>query len=775
MRRAFRPAMLVTLLLFVSIAVCFNTVCAADIAGRKQAGQRGLINGKMDRDMYGRGVADGVIIKELELKKCKVQDAIRVISEMTGVNIVATNQAGEAVVTIFINNLTAVETVESICRVAGLWYRHNPKTGIVVMTTAEYQRDMVVFRYEPTRMFQLKYLNVGIAARTIADLFGDRVELRGKANSHLGDDYEVGSIVEDEFDDDDDDDDDDDNNSSSSSRTSDSRRSSSRTSKSRTSSGSKKAKTVESDDLTPSQLAMLDELTKRQSQMITENMLSQVSQRTEAPIYVTINRMHNMLFVRTSDEEAMEEIARIIRESDQQIPEVLLEMKVLEVELTDAFKSAFDISYIGGSQETGPDDGHVVNPLNSTASTVGSSLLGMGNYDVIGDSTLVFQVLSDNLRMRLQLLEQNNNIKSLATPMLLAANNHPARLFIGEETVLTTGFESQEVEVSSGTNVTVNTVPVPVTETRSVGSTLTILPSINADRSVVMRIVQESSSVIPNGGQIPLVVNNSVEYASIDTVSTATLEGTVLAQDGMTVAVGGMIRTEKTDNESKVPVLGDIPLLGNLFKKREKGAGKSELVLLITPHVLSAPDQGEAVSRRRLNELIEHPNDLDVYWDSLDKFRAAEEQATAPPSALGALSGSATATGGNELQKSFIEMTKVAVKQVRTPYLLRQPEGSVRPVNLRDMGEVPVFRYKGIVAKPVAAWTNGYHFVTALKIMNRTKKYRKIDVADLNGKWPAATLEQQELAPAGEDGDFTYLYLISNTNFEKVVSGMFRQ
>jgi general secretion pathway protein D len=59
--------------------------------------------------------------------------------------------------------------------------------------------------------------------------------------------------------------------------------------------------------------------------------------------------------------------------------------------------------------------------------------------------------------------------------------------------------------------------------------------------------------------------------------------------------------------------------------------------------------------------------------------------------------------------------------------------------------------------------------------MNRTKKYRKIDVADLNGKWPAATLEQQELAPAGEDGDFTYLYLISNTNFEKVVSGMFRQ
>lgn len=701
----------------------------------------------------GAARAEAISVKELEFKKTKVQDAVRVISELTGVNIVATTAAGEKQITFFIRNLSVADIVDSLCRIAGLWYRYNSKTGtFLIMTTEEYGRDIVVFRNEPVRAFKLKYLNVGIAARTIADLFGERVLLEAKANRYLGDDYKVGAaqgafaenIDEGIIDDEDDDDDDDSSSSSSSSKE--------RSEKKRDSASQKK---MDAADLTAARLALLEEMQKRQPQMISESSLGQVSKQQQEPtIYVTINRMHNMLFVRTSDEKAMEEIARIIEESDLQVPEVLLEMKVLEVQLTDEFQSAFDLSTISGNQKTGPDDGHTTNPLNPSASSVGSTLLGSGNYGVMENSTMVFQVLSGNLRMRLQLLEAEGNISSIATPMLLAANNHPAKLFIGEETVLTTGFTAEAVDVSdSGSTVTrVTTVPVPETETRSVGNTLSILPSINADRSVVMRIVHENSSVVDNGGKIPVLLGGTVQYVNIDTVNSSTLEGTVLAQDGMTVAVGGMMRRSKSNTQSKVPVLGDIPLLGFFFREEEKADVKTELVLLITPHVLSAPSQGEAITRQRLNKLTSHPNEMDLYFDELDRSRETARGAA----------------GGKEidgLNQSFIELTRVAAKQVRMTLLLRKPEGSVKPVHLPALGEVALFPLKGVRVTPMAAWHNGFHYITALKVENTTRSEVVLDVGTMRGTWNAATLETQQLAPAGREGDFTYLYLISEQPF----------
>jgi general secretion pathway protein D len=758
------PSVRLWRLLLIPFAVCLILTGS----GTGIAAQRG----ERSSDKVG-AKAEESFIKELEFKKTKVQDAVRVISELTGVNIVSTTEAGEKQITFFVRNLSVADIVDSLCRIAGLWYRYNSKTGaFLIMTTEEYQRDIVVFRNEPIRAFKLKYLNVGTAARTISDLFGDRVQLEGKANRHLGDDYKVGkasSAFSDDFDEGTMDDEDDDDSSSSSSSSSSSKNKKDRDRE-------RNSKKKGSEDLTAAKLALLDELQtqKRQNQMISEATMGQVSQQqTEAAIYVTVNRMHNMLFVRTSDDKAMEEIARIIHESDLQVPEVLLEMKVLEVQLTDEYKSAFDISSISGSQKTGPDDGQAINPLNTSAASVGSTTVGSGNYGVMENSTMVFQVLSGNLRVRLQLLEEEGNISSIATPMLLAANNHPAKLFIGEETILTTGFTAESVSVtsSSSDDVTVNTVPVPETEKRSIGNTLSILPSINADRSVVMRIVHENSSVETDGGKIPVLVGSSVQYVNIDTVNSSTLEGTVLAQDGMTVAVGGMMRTSKSDSASKVPVLGDIPLLGFFFREDGKSTVKTELVLLITPHVLSAPSQGEDVSRRRLNALTSHPNQVDMYFDELDRSR--EDSARANLERLDGdgrqPSGAAAERDAGGLEKSFIELTRVAAKQVRMPLLLRKPDGSVKSAPLPALGEVRLFAYKGVSAVPAAAWTNGYHYITAIKVVNHGKREQALDVAQMKGSWRAATLEQQVLAPTGKEGDVTYLYLISDQPFEKTM------
>ena len=747
------------------------------------AAPAGSAYGAVKDSTFSFGKENDVIIDELEFKKATVQDAVRVISELTGINIIATEEAGRKTLTLFVRDLGVGDVVDSICRIAGLWYRHNPKNGIfIVMTTEEYQRDIVVFRYEPTRKFQLKFLNVGIVARTIYDLFGNRVRLLGKADRHLGDDWEIEDALENFEEDVDEADMEDDDNNNTRKITKIVRTSSS---------GQKgfKLPSLESGDLTPAQLALLEERMQSEIQAVTEGMVGQVSQRTEAPIYITVNRLHNMLFVRTSDEKAMEEIARIIEESDQQVPEVLLEMKVLEVQLTDQFESAFDISNISGSEKTGPDDGQAINPLNQTAESVGSELVGSGNFGLIENSTMVFQVLSSNLRMRLQLLETENNIKSLATPMLLAANNHPAKLFIGEETIITTGFSTQEVETTSSSSTVIkNYYPVPDTEVREIGNTLTILPSINADRSVVMRIIHETSSVEENGASIPLLVGSEVQNVYVDTVNTSTLKGTVLAQDGMTVAVGGMMRTTKVDTENKVPVLGDIPLLGFFFKEQLEQEQKTELVLLITPHVIRAPVDGEEITRDRMNDLTDHPNAIDIYLEERQAKRAdkeyrdrvsisvigdgAADDQKQPAETADRQTESRVVSG---LEQSFIELIRVAATQVRIPYLFRQPEGAVTPVNLGALGQVPIFNNPQVVARPVASWSNRYHYVTALKVENRGKERQLLDVGSMNGSWLAATLESQELGAKGVENDYTYLYLISPVNFERMLPMEVRQ
>nr|WP_319393859.1 DUF3438 family protein [uncultured Desulfobacter sp.] len=673
---------------------------------------------------YLPGQINTIKLNELEFKDATVQDAVRVISELTGVNIVATGQAGGRRVTLFVRDLSIMDVVDSLCRIAGLWYRYNQKTGIfIVMTTQEYQRDIVVFRQEPTRMFQLKYLNVGIAARTISDLFGDRVELSGKADAYYGDDFSVTDASEDEAIDEIFNEEVDDGKNTGTS-------SSSRSQKSK----SKESASSTTGNLSSRQLDLLEQNGEQEVQSVSEANMGKVSKRTESPIYVTVNRMHNMLFVRTADENAMKEIAQIIRQSDKQVPEVLLEMKVLEVELTDEFESAFQIS-----------------------GTSGNATYSLGSVDDSTTAPLSFELLSSDLELKLKALQENNNIKSLATPMLLAANNHPAKLFIGEETVITTGFSAEQVDNGSSDGTTVTTyVPVPETETREIGNTLTIMPSINADRSVVMRIVHENSSVNEDGGKIPLLVGDEIENVYIDTVDTAELSGTVLAQDGKTVAIGGMIRTETSNYDSKVPILGDIPVLGFFFKSQTKVKSKTELVLLITPHVLAAPGDGESISRQRLKALSDHPTGIDSYLDDLDQSRAIQTPG-----------GTAQRTMPSEgLQDSFVKLTRTAVIQVRMPLTMRRPQGQIHPVVMGFTGRVSIFDTPGITARPMGAWTDGTHYVTALKISNETDQSATVDPNLVSGSWRAATVEDQVLAPAGKPGDFTYMYLISETDFK---------
>ncbi len=700
----------------------------------------------MSADVSKTGSASRTRLGEIEFKEVMVQDAVRVISEATGINIITTREAGETLVSIYVNKLNVDQIVDSICRISGLWYRYNTETGVyIIMTAREYQRDIVVFKYEPTRMFKLKYLNVKTAATTIEDLFGSRVNLEFMGRQ-FEDDYEIEGL---DMGGDDSSSDDSNNNSSNNS--------SSNNTSSRNDQDLNQWALNSANILTPNQLARMGGRQGRQVQSVSADAVADVIQREESPIYLSVNRVHNMLFVRTADETAMEEIAKIVEQSDLQVPEVLLEMKVLAVELTDDFQSAFDISNITGSNQTGPDDGISINPLNPNATSVGRALLGMGTGSTIADSTMVFQLLSNDIRMKIQLLESEGNIKSLATPMLLAANNHPAKIFIGEETVLTTGFESQEVSSTGSGTTIVNTEPVAKTEVREIGNTLTILPSINADRSVVMRIIHENSSVKKGGGSIPLIVGGVLKNVEIDTVTTSKLSGTTIAMDGKTVAVGGMMRTSVLETEEKVPILGDVPLLGFFFKKQQKKKVKTELILLITPHVLTAPEQGEDVSKERLGKLGLSTGE-EIFNNSHKDFSNTVKDVPT----------SDTDTPGKKTEQERITaLTRVAVRQIRQPFAMRKASGDIRPVPITINTHVGIFNDPGVLATPKASWSDGRYYITALRLENQMTTLKEIDLSLLKGNWAAASVEADQLEPKGHKGHGTWLYLASSLDFAK--------
>jgi type II secretory pathway component GspD/PulD (secretin) len=337
--------------------------------------------------------------------------------------------------------------------------------------------------------------------------------------------------------------------------------------------------------------------------------------QSEQPIYLTVNREHNLIIVRTSDTLAVKDIGDLIKNMDRPTPQVLLEMKILSLEIGDKYRQSFDIDYVPSSATVfGPPTNQNKSPLFdvapidvTTTNTVGGTtttqtgvvtsgfrnVLGLGNFALEG-GTFVYQFMNDKIRARIQLLQEDNKINTLSSPILLATNNKPARVFVGTEQVITTGFDA----VAGTTNGVVAGAPavIPVTEIRNIGNTLQIMPKINSDKTITLLIQQDSSSLRRAASSIPVPVGNTVTSFNVDSVQTSNIQGTVVAKDGLTIAIGGLIDHSTSNTEQKVPLLGDIPLLGELFKRKTEDKSKRELILLITPHIITAPAEAENVT-----------------------------------------------------------------------------------------------------------------------------------------------------------------------------------
>jgi general secretion pathway protein D len=190
-----------------------------------------------------------------------------------------------------------------------------------------------------------------------------------------------------------------------------------------------------------------------------------------------------------------------------------------------------------------------------------------------------YQILGRDVNATLHALASTTKTEILSRPSILTRNNQQATIMVGQRVPIITNSR-----VSDTTNTTINTV-----QYEDVGIILRVTPFITAEGLVEMIVSPEISSLSATTVPISNTVNSPViDQRSADTV--------VVTPSDRTVVIGGLISTQTSDRDSKVPILGDIPILGYAFKRKVKNDVKTELLIFLTPHVIQNPEDLARVS-----------------------------------------------------------------------------------------------------------------------------------------------------------------------------------
>lgn len=562
---------------------------------------------------------EGPRLRRVDLREVPLTAACRLLSDQTGLNLVPSAAAGATKVSLFLTDVSATAAVEALCEAHALWFRRDPRTGIVrIHTEAEYKRDLLAVKDEVTEVFTLLYPNAVDVGYAIRNLFGDRVVLRfGSGDQDLVEDLEnrldrfdlldertqgfgvgadgtttggtgSGSFV-----------------GADGTVTSGTRGRTQRYGRVRsTGSETSRAETDDSRaaaaatrertrlDVSAGEMSALERLLSGGgSGAERDALVDAITRRTQAPIRVSVLRRQNRLVVRTSDAPALEQVRTLVRRLDVPTSMVLLEVRVLSIELGDGFSSFFEYQFARGEGAGGFTEGNIRPPPGPGFALGGTGLRA-------GD--LTFQFVNDTFAARLQVLETRNRVSVVATPLLLTANNEVSRLFVGREVPLNRSFTAGQTIVNDTSSTTVpGSTDI---EFRPVGTTLLITPTINADRTVTLRIVQETSDV--NSVSTVLVpTSTGFEPQELNVVSSQTVSGTIVAKSELAVAFGGLVETVERREREQVPVLGDLPVLGYLFRRQVDASSRRELVIVVRPYVMSTPAESEAISRDLLRRL----------------------------------------------------------------------------------------------------------------------------------------------------------------------------
>ncbi|MBI5577333.1 MAG: type II secretion system secretin GspD [Deltaproteobacteria bacterium] len=215
----------------------------------------------------------------------------------------------------------------------------------------------------------------------------------------------------------------------------------------------------------------------------------------------------------------------------------------------------------------------------------GTGLIAGG---ILGNVTLPDGTQIPAVTAILRAAQTSDNINVLSSPHLLTLDNKEAEIIVGQNVPFITSQSRDSTNLAN----TINTI-----ERKDVGITLRLTPHIHESEYVNLEIYQESSAIL--GTQ--LLNANQVG----PTTTKRSAKTSVLVKNGNTVVMGGMMQDSLTVSESQVPLLGDIPLLGNLFKFKSVARNKTNLLIFLTPHVIKEPTDMAKIGERKQAQMDE--------------------------------------------------------------------------------------------------------------------------------------------------------------------------
>jgi len=336
---------------------------------------------------------------------------------------------------------------------------------------------------------------------------------------------------------------------------------------------------------------------------------------------------HRVVYI--ADEATAKYIGQVLTNLDRPKPQVLIKVVFLEVTLN----NSSDIGIEGSFNKSLGNSGHnglvtnysvVSNSIVPTSITPGpglpflstSNLFGLpGTSSGFSGANGLYQILGQDYAVTLHAIAQAGNAKVLSRPSILARNNQPATIQVGQEVPLITGTTYDQFGNQHNAY-----------NYQSVGVILKVTPFITEDGLVEMMVSPSISEIDPTTS-IPISASANGTVISAPVIDIRSADTVAVTPDGQTVVIGGLMQTTKTETVTKIPFLGDVPLLGALFRRTQKSDDKSELMIFLTPHIVAAPTELAAMSAKQRDRsdavkgLTEE--ELDKFLDELPKHKTA--------------------------------------------------------------------------------------------------------------------------------------------------------
>ncbi len=281
---------------------------------------------------------------------------------------------------------------------------------------------------------------------------------------------------------------------------------------------------------------------------------SLVSVMTKESGKIDIDQASNALVV-TDTVRNVERVRRVVESLDKHQKEALIEARIVQLSLSEGQNSGVDWSAWIPQQERY----HV-------------ELTGDFELGSVNKIATIGTLSRDGYQAVIQALATMGTTKTLSKPSIAVINNQEARIHIGKTQPYVTTSQTVSATGPSTTAETVNFIDV--------GVKLNVTPMIHDDGYITMKIRPEVSTATE-------FITTGEQKNQIPIVNTSEVETTVRVKDGVTIVIGGLIKDDAAIGNSRVPVLGDIPFLGRAFRSDTRSTTKEEIVIFLTPHIIS--------------------------------------------------------------------------------------------------------------------------------------------------------------------------------------------